>query len=190
MADLCSVADVRQFIQKPAADQNQDMILGWLITLASAEVERHAQREFTPSTAQTRVFVWRDGSLLDLAPYDIRTVTSVTLDPDIAPGTVVPAANYRLRPKPNRDGVYQWIEFRQDFLSDVEREVSIVGDWGFAAVPAEAKLATVVTTADWFRDKVAAFGTTFNEVTSRFEVPELLPAGAMSALSKIRRLTV
>lgn len=191
MPDLCSVADVRQVLQKPDADQNQDSILGWLITIASAEVERHAQREFTPTTAATRDFVWRHGAVLDLAPYDLRTVTTLTLDPDVAPGTVVPAANYRLRPKPNKDGVYQWVQFREDSLNGfVEREVRIVGDWGFATVPAEAKMATAITVADWFREKVAAFGTTFNEATQRFERPDLLPEGAMQALRTVRRLTV
>lgn len=190
MADLCDVASVRLFLQKPDGDQEQDAILGFLISHASAAIERHTRREFTPSTAQTRTFIWQHGTLIDLAPYDLRTVTSLRLDPDTTALTLT-GTSYRLRPKPNPDGTYQWVKMIDQSrytTTYFEREVEITGDWGFASVPADVEQACVVTVADWFRERVAAFGTRFNETTGQFEVPEALPRGATALLAPYKRI--
>jgi hypothetical protein len=198
-SDLCSVADVRAFLQKPDQDTEQDAILASVITRASKAIMRHTQREFAPPvTATARVFEvgadWYD-TILSLAPYDLRgTPTSVVIDSDLGGGSTLTAAEYRLMPKPNSDGVYTSIRLRPQSHSSAtwfsdRREVTITGNWGFATVPEDVKHCAVVTAADWFRRDVAAFSTTFAVDQDRFDVPQSLPVGVLGILDAYRRHT-
>ena len=193
--DLCSVAEVREFLQKPQGDQEQDAILGALITRASVAIMRECEREFAPtSTALARKFEigpdWAS-TILSLAPYDLRAATTVKLDTDLTPYTLS-TSEYRLGPKPNRDGTYTWIRLRPQSNATANwfpdfREVEITGNWGFAAVPDDVKHAAVVTSADWFRRDVAAFSTTFSTDTGDLEVPQSLPRGVLPILASYKR---
>lgn len=196
--DLCTVEDVRRVLQKPAGDTAQDQVISWLITRASRAITDHCRREFVPTASATREFVWSGGYVLSLAPYDLRSVTSVTLDSDLAVAdqTVLTADDYRLRPKPAPDGVYQWVELRRRYPTDrhwprsgewAEREVKIAGAWGFASIPEDVNLAAAVTVTDWFRERVAAFGARFNQETETVELPEALPSGVRAMLLPYKR---
>lgn len=163
--DLCTLADVRARMQKKGADVTQDALIASFIGPASAAIMRWTEREFAPQTnAVARVFEWpRDATLLSLAPHDVRVVTSVTVDTDVG---VVPitlsADEWRLYPKPNRDGVSHSIRLRP-FGVNVgrvaweNREVTITGDWGFPTIPVEAVQATAATVVHWMSTNVAAF---------------------------------
>lgn len=194
--DLCTVTDVRDFLQRPAADTVADAIIASLITRASVAIMREVEREFAPATSATaRKFeVGGDyaDTLLSLAPYDLRSVTSVKLDTDLSSPYTLTTAEYRLMPKPPRDGTYHSIRLRPQSVGTAlwfpdRREVEITGDWGFATVPNDVKHAAVVTAADWFRRDVAAFASTFSAETGDIEVPQSLPRGVLPILDRYRR---
>lgn len=195
--DLCSPEDVRLFLQKQPGETQNDPILGALITRASVAIMREVERQFAPTETGVahRFEVGADygATLLSLAPYDLRTVTSVKLDTDLASPYTLSTSEYRLGPRPNRDGVYTWIRLRPQnngtaqWFPDV-REVEITGNWGFSSVPEDVRHACVVTAADWFRRDVAAFGTTFSTETGELEVPQSLPKGIMPVLDRYRRM--
>jgi hypothetical protein len=171
-SDLTTLSAVRSFLQK--SDTNQDVIISSLITRASAAIQRYCQREFAPtSTGVTRHFEW-DGCYpwLDLAPYDLRTITTVQINTDDTPTTVT-SSQYRLFPYPNPDGVFTAL--RLDNLTSIgsprfrNSRIGITGDWGFAA-------------------EVSAFSGSFNVQTERFEFPEALPSAVRAGLDSWRRV--
>lgn len=177
--NLCTLGDVREYLQKPTADTQQDQVLRSLISRASRLITRYAEREFTPTTAATRVFR-PVGRTISLTPYDLRTVTSVTAD-----GTVLVEGDggYKLGPLPAFDGVYQSIRFEQTFKS-----VTVVGDWGFPTVPEDVRQACITTVGIWARRDVQAFTQTFNMDEARLERPEALPSQVKGLLSQYRTL--
>lgn len=192
--DLCSLSDVRSFLQKGGGDTAQDTIISSLITRASAAISRHAERQFAPTeTATTHTFEHefnRDG-FVDLAPYDLRTVTLIQIDTDTSAVTV-PASDYRLFPQPPADGVYTALRLnpkgRGSASSFRHAQIQITGDWGFAAVPEDVKHCAIVTTAIWLRRDVAAFSSTFKLDEDRVERPEGLPSSVRATLASWRRI--
>lgn len=192
---LVTVEDVRAFLQKPDPDTEQDRILSGLIDRASEAVITYTAREFAPiATSNQRLFYYCGNGVLDLTPYDLQVATTPTIvidSVDGAGGTTLVATEYQLYPRPAKDGVYNWLRINP--LSAygpsrrfAEREVAITGDWGWPSVPDDVKHWTAVTVADWFRERVAAFGTRFNPETQQLEVPEDLPAAARSGLNRYR----
>jgi hypothetical protein len=189
MADLVDLSEVREHLQKPDPDHEQDAILRSLISRASETITRYTRREFTPTEDATREFVWIAGHEIDLAPYDLRSVTTLTLDSDlpVASQTVLTTSQYRLRPKPAPHGVYQRIELVNTWPPRIGGEVKVEGDWGFLEVPNDVKHACLVTLATWFRADVAAFTTRFNPELEQLEIPQAVPAGVLAALAPYRR---
>lgn len=194
--DLCTLSEVRSFLQKPSTDTNQDAIISSLITRASLAIMRYCDREFAPaSTSTVRKFEWnpRNYGLLDLAPYDVRAVTLVRLDSDQTSPTTLTTDEYRLWPRPSRDGTYQALRIRPWSIvspswqfPDV-REVEVTGTWGFSAVPEDVKHTALVTVATWLRRDVAAFSQTFNISEDRVERPEFLPSAIARQLDHYKR---
>src|ERR1051326_7490864 len=105
--DLCILADVRAAMEIAASDTSLDARTSDLITTASREICDYAQREFAPATASaTRRFAVR-GRQADLAPYDLRAVTSMTFDPDATAVALTAHTDYELLPiGGDKDGLY------------------------------------------------------------------------------------
>lgn len=193
--DLCSLSEVRSFLQKTGGDTAQDTIIQSLITRASAAISRHAERQFAPTeTATTHTFEHefnRDG-FVDLAPYDLRTVTSVQIDTDTGTAGTLGTSEWRLFPQPPADGVYTAIRLVPTTRGGWSRfrhvQIQITGDWGFAAVPEDVKHCAIVTTAIWLRRDVAAFSSTFKLDEDRVERPEGLPSSVRATLASWRRI--
>lgn len=187
MADLTTLAAVRSFLQKGTTETGQDVIIGSLITRASRLIEAETGREFTPTTGQARTFVHREGRLLQVG--DLRSVTSIVLDTQLAASsqTTLASTDYALRPKPARDGIYQWVRL-PGYPGVVDREVTITGDWGFATIPDDVAHACIVTVAIWLRRDVAAFERTFSIEEDRLERPQALPSAVRSGLAHYRRV--
>jgi hypothetical protein len=190
---LVTVADVRNFLQKPDPDQEQDAIIGRLIESASEAVMTYAEREFAPESAPStaRQFYYCGNGILSLTPYDLQTLVSVKIDTtEGAGGTTLAATEYQLKPKPARDGVYNWLKLSpvtsQPSSRFAEREVTVTGTWGFPAVPDDVKHWTTVTVAEWLRLHVQAFSTTFNIDEQRLERPEMLPSAVRAGLRRYR----
>ena len=162
--ELCALADVRSLMQKKSADTAQDALITALIVPASKAIMKWCEREFAPtSTAVARVFEYPwEGEFLSLAPYDVRTVTSVVVDSDVGAGVTLAADEYRLWPRPARDGTFMAVRLRPLSVATGRvlfrnREVTVTGDWGFPSVPDEAKWATAMTVQHWLTVNVAAY---------------------------------
>lgn len=191
---LVSIADVRAFLQKQDPDTEQDAILSRLIETASKAVMTYTEREFAPIATNTqRLFYYRGSGVLNLAPYDLQSATTPVIQIDSANGsggTILGTDEYLLYPRPAKDGVYNWLRLNPFASSPssrfLDREVAITGSWGWPSIPDDVKHWTAVTVADWFREKVAAFGTFFNQETERIEIPEMLPAAARAGLNHYR----
>lgn len=153
--DLCTVANVREALELPAADTTRDNLIQSLISDFSRAIMRECDREFAPAATATRRFQVPAGSLyLDLAPYDLRTVTSLTMNPEASGGTALTATtDFQLMPVTTAQGPYQAIRFSNRLtsihVSQTAQDygytlVDINGAWGFASVPDDVKRACVI----------------------------------------------
>lgn len=194
--DLCSRDEVREFLQTPTEDTDQNAVIDSLIIRASAAIQRYCDRQFAPTeTAAAHSFeydpAWFRGTeaWIDLAPFDVRSVSQVRIDTDETAVTL-DTDLYRLYPVTARDGVYTAI--RIDPLSFGyrrfrKRRVEITGDWGFATVPPAVKHAAIATVAEWLRRDVSAFSTTFNIDQGETVMPEAFPREARLVLDLFKR---
>lgn len=197
-ADLCTLANVRAFIQKEATDTAQDPVISTLITSVSTQIIEWCCREFAPaSTAATRR-VKCDSTLVDLAPYDLRTATAVVLSPESASPVTLAATDYMLEPLNGATGgtyLHLRLSTALSLYSTTWQNfgyalVDVTGDWGFATIPEDVKQACIEAVAVRLRRDVAAFSTTFNLDESRMERPESLPASVCQALRQYKRMVV
>lgn len=197
--DLCTLGDVRQALQVPAADTEQDPMINRLITALSKAITRYCGREFVkpdPDSAATRRFELDVSQpWLDLSPYDARDPVSVRIDPEQAGGgtLLTEHEDYRWWPRPNPDGVFSAIRFvwlppalRH---GGVWRLVDVNSKWGFAAVPDDVKELCVLAVQIWLHQNVSAFSTTFSIDEGRLERPEHLPSAVRAGLASYRRET-
>ncbi len=184
--DLTTLDAVHALRQKHGVtDPDDDLLITSLITAASAEITKFTGREFVASTRpEAREFV-AAGSLVDLVPCDLRSVTKVEDVTDAAAPVVI--SGYRLRPKPARYGVYSWMEVPKLAPGS---EVAVTGLWGFAEIPEDVKHWAGITVVQWIRGDVAAFSTTFTVDDGRLQRPEALPSAVRSALCHYRRKPV
>lgn len=200
--DLCSRAEVRAFLELPASDTGRDALVDTTITAISAAIAEYTQREFTPTASATRRFALPVGNLsLDLAPFDLRTVTTLKLHPeDAAPETLAANSDYQLEPITNSHGVYTRVRFSALttlFNSDSARyfgrtQVEIAGAWGFASIPNDVKQAAVVAVASALRRDVPALdlGDILDnprELAPDRPVNYALPAASLRMLSPYKR---
>lgn len=190
--DLTTLAAAKAFLD--LGTNVRDTVVASEITRASRAITVHCQREFAPTDNQARAFAWDGAPTLDLAPYDLRAAAQIVVGTDDPPSqTVLAAADYRLRPKPNPDGVYQTIRVSRNPAlwlwpgrTFPEREVTVTGDWGFPAVPADVEHWTIVTVATWLRQSYAPFVEDTQE--SLIPEPHNLPWAAKAGLRHYRRI--
>lgn len=152
--DLCTVANVREALELPASDTTRDALIQTLVSDLSRAIIREYDREFAPAATATRRFQVPAGSLmLDLAPYDLRTVTSLTINPEVTGTVLTSPADYMLTPVTTQQGTYQAIRFSNRLtslhVSQTAQDygytlVDINGAWGFASVPDDVKRACVI----------------------------------------------
>lgn len=201
--DLCSLSDVRSFLELPASDTGRDSLISSTITPISDAITRYCQREFIPTASATRRFRLGVGSLqVDLNPYDLRSASSVTLHPETAsPLTLAADTQYQLHPITSPLAVYTSIRLAGNianlFQSDSGRyfgyaQIAVAGSWGFASVPEDVKRATVIAVASAIRKDVPALD--LNDVLSepRQLAPDrpinyALPAASLRMLGPFRR---
>ena len=138
-----------------ATDTSVDTKVDELISQASAQIMQYVNREFAPaSSGLTRRFRIGRSYRATLAPYDLRSVTSVTINPDGDSPQELATTDYELRPFVSRYGVYGWLHLSRVYaLSAPEimrfghAYVDIEGDWGFPYVPDDVRRACVITVA-------------------------------------------
>jgi hypothetical protein len=172
--DLASLEDVREQLQLQTIETEQDDVINALITAYSEEISRFCGRQFAPSEDDTTHRLrLRPGSTLDglyllqLAPYDLRTVASVQLHPETsAPVTLTEGLDFTTEPANPRDGIYTSLEIyplRITWTSNAAINfgfvnIDITGDWGFEEVPGPVRQACVLAVTGALRENVQAFG--------------------------------
>lgn len=185
-SDLCTVQEVRDYLQIPTGDTEQDTVIQALVTRASVAINHHCDRRFLPvETAAVKTFEYPGDGVLSVAPYDIQSVTLVRLDPDLSPPTTLAATQYRLFPYPATDGgVYSGLLLR---CIRGERLVEVTGTFGWSSIPEHVKQAAIVTVGTWMRRDVAAFSTVFKLDEDAVERPEALPSAVRGMLTDFKR---
>jgi hypothetical protein len=196
--DLVTLDAARDFLQFSDDAVELDGPLQDTITRASLAITRSTYgREFTPTTSTARVFEWDGCSRrVSLAPYDLRTATSVVMDSDSTSPTTLAATSYRLAPVPASFGVYTRLELAYDLslpapsVSWTRRRVQVTGDWGFAAVPADVQQACLLYVAAVIRRDVQAFGSALqpNSFGEGINEPEAFPPGVRGLLAPYMRM--
>lgn len=208
--DLCTLADVREFLELPTSDTSRDVRIQTSITQASEHIINDVKLELAPATAdQARAFLVDprkqvDGQvLLRLLPNVLRSVTTLKLHPEEASLTTTLDANtdYMLRPLEPSDGVYTDVRFLNGlsygstFYSGFDFcKAEIRGAWGYANVPTDVRNACIETVASWLRRDVAAFN--IDEIDDPRQLapnPALvysIPPSALKKLRPYRRLTM
>lgn len=197
--DLTTKAAVKLRLQIGTAQTGQDDVIDALVSAASKAILAYTDREFAPADAsETRVFPVRD-CVVDLAPYDLRTVATMTLHPEAPGGGTVLTANsdYALWPLQSPTGTYTQVRLYDGLsLDSTFRErfgfarLQIAGAWGFAAVPADVAEACIMQVAAWFRGGVSVFSQAFNPDEVTFERPEALTTAVRRLLDPYRRSAV
>jgi len=164
--DLCTLADVRASLEIPVADTSRDTLISTLITAASDAIMNETDREFAPVTASATHRFRIDGYRISLAPFDLRTVTTMTINPEGASPTVLAAnTDYQLQPIGAPSGTYTSVQL-SGFLASIYGSATlyaygyalldIAGAWGFPAVPTDVNRACVVTVGSWLRKDISA----------------------------------
>jgi hypothetical protein len=182
---LVSVEEVRDYTQSEARDL-EDETISILIEAATREFANHCEREFEPTDEEEeRTFLHTGGLFLDLAPYDVRSVSALTTGAETE--SPVLAGGYRLRPLPSKDGTYQRVRLAVD---PGECEVKVKGLWGFAEVPEDVKHLALATVTIWAKREIQVFERVYNLDSSFLERPHELPTAVEAGLSNYKRLVV
>ena len=201
-ATLCSLADVREYLELPSNDISRNQATETAIIAASAQIIREYEREFAPATTSAiRTFHYRPNGWgrLDLSPYDLRTVTTAKLHPEEAAPVTLTTTDYKLLPVGQYDGVYTHLQLSNQLTisSDLYQnfgivQVEIAGAWGFATVPTEVNRAAIVTVASWLRRDVSQFAGSLDLDDARALQPEAfvnfsIPPAARRLLAPFKR---
>ncbi len=168
---LVTLDEARQFVLNNPADNAMDRQLIKAIKEWSAVVKTFTRRQWLPlETAVTHKFSYPGYGMLPLAPYDLRTVTSIVVysnlptanqttlvagsptvlgDYELLPiGGAAPAATYRwLNFTPGPFGTYDWYWY-DGWQEERTCEVAITGNWGIGTIPEDVKLAVLIAVKD------------------------------------------
>lgn len=192
--DLCVVEDVVLQGRIGASGSTQSAeVIQELITTASGVIAEWTSREFAPpAAAATRILRYPGRGELSLSPWDLRVVTSLTIDTDTSTPTVLSTDRFRAVVGP--DGVIESIELPGigPAAGDRDRIVTVVGDWGFPAVPRTVKQACVVTVRAWLTREGGLGYQDDSEQAVAPGPPNIywLPASARRLLGPFRRIPI
>lgn len=201
---MTSLGAARVWVLRDENNASQDDLLAFHINGVSRAVARYCGREFFPVTAEERIFSYDGGGFLSLDPYDLRTATSITVTPaGSTDGWILDPASPDFKPEPRNktpEGTYLWIRMplvenpgawppnaRIGMMSDV----TILGDWGMAALPDDLEEA-VLMTVDWrYKNPtgsraVQTGGLSLDSYTPQGDVPRF-PPEAMAILDDLAR---
>lgn len=163
MADVDYVTTAEVKAQLEITTTSTDALIQALITAASLSLNQRLKRELTPQTEDATRTFRVDGRYVDLAPSDLRSATTVTLEPQTggSPTVLTAGTGYALRPPGGADQASTYtalkiaasVSLQSAFWQEFGyTELSILGDWGAwntASVPADVKRAAIVTVASW-----------------------------------------
>ena len=142
----------------------QDALINSLIPVVLPKVSNRYGCEFMPRVTEARTFDVRS-RLVELVGSDLRTVTTVVMDPNGTPRTLVEGTGYVLVPC-RLTGTYTEIRlsdalnFRSEYASRFGMmQIAITGEWGIwgtlADVPADIQEAAVECVLSWMQKPVS-----------------------------------
>jgi len=205
--NLTTRAAVQTFLE--STDSSRNDAIDSAIINASTAITRYCAREFISTASATRTFsvipTETRGPLgayrVDLAPYDLRTVSSAYLHYGTTAQVQLATADYLLRPENGTGGTYTEFLIRKsanvqsgDRIADFgTAELRIAGAWGFASIPADVSYACILTVAGWLRRDVPALEAGLDD--PRMMLPDQpmgrrIPGAALALLNPYRRIPV
>lgn len=192
--DLCTVAQVRAYMQHDATvGTDNDDLTQELITRASASIMDYTGREFatTASGSTSRSFLYYNGPdrVLNLTPYDARTVTQVELDADVDDSTILTdSAEWRLLPIPSKYGAYHALYLPNHSGTATGRVVTVTGTWGWPTIPSDIAQACIDTVVHWLKTQLPG-GTQIEDDRDRYG-PVQFPTAARAVMRRYRMVRV
>lgn len=162
--DLCTVAQAKTDLE--LTDTRYDALIGSLVSTASLAINRRCQREFAGQTNSVARDVRATGRWVDLAPWDLRSATSIVLDP-AGDNTTLTTSDYQLVAAPNAAGTSIAVELSRyvalpnaldKFGAYIVRVTGNWGAWTTATVPDDVRRACIVTVGAWMDRAVAEYG--------------------------------
>jgi hypothetical protein len=172
-ADYATLAELKRYLRIPPeddADTIDDAELQVALTAASRAVDRNTLRAFgVESTPVARVFTAklhdRASRRCEVRIDDLMTTTGlavkVDLDGTLEFATVVAATDFRLSPlNAAADGrPWEVIVFNRGAVVPTgEGAVQVTATWGWTAVPATIKKATLLQASRFYKRRDAPFG--------------------------------
>lgn len=175
--DLCTLAEVRLELEYPASDTTRDTLISSVITGVSRSIHTYAQREFKTETtgATTRRFMVSTGAYsVDMAPFDVRSVSAVVVHPEAAGSvTLTASTEFQLFPVTLVD-TYQTVKISPwvatMHVGDTPRRFGYTlvdvtsSTWGFLSVPDDVKRAALITVAANIDRRLDAYDTGANDL--------------------------
>ena len=159
---LCTLEQVKNAVGIDST--SDDVRIADLIMSATKTICNKYEREFVPQSSTVRTFRV-DKNLVDLAPYDLRSVSLVRLHPEAtSPTTLTASTDYCLLPiggdSYNSIRLGTGVTLESDFSDDFGfSQLEVTGTWGIWAseseVPEDVNRAAVVTVLSWLDRPVA-----------------------------------
>ncbi|MBM4418811.1 MAG: hypothetical protein FJ033_10935 [Chloroflexi bacterium] len=166
-ATLAELAEVRLALETDESDLAMDARILRALEVASELIPAEIERELVAVTDATRSRGIQ-GPWVDLCPWDLRTATTVTLDPGGDNRLLIAGQDYQLLPVGGSKigGTYTDLMLSDYIVLDAnstfskfgEVDLSIQGDWGFAAVPKVAREAAIACVRSWIRRSAPTSG--------------------------------
>lgn len=197
---LCSLAQVRNYLQKPGEDVAQDATILNFIARASRAIHNYTGREFSPlSTSEaTRIFDvggWarmREVEIGDLAamgssgsPVVVLDNTGATVD-SVAVADLATELQYLPLNRETFEPITR-LRFRPAGPSlSSSHQVQVTGTWGWPDIPSDVEHAAVVTVGKWMRKDVQAHTSTFADDAAPAPI-DSIPNQVKTMLSHYRR---
>lgn len=145
---LLDLLEARRYVFRDENDGSRDDILIDAVDAVSEAIWNYCEREFMQTNALARIFSVSRRGLIELAPFEIRNVTSVVLYTDraVADQRTLTTDEFQLLPiGTSRAGTYLEIRTIAPSISELQPgfgwEATVTGDWGMLAIPDSVKLA-------------------------------------------------
>lgn len=194
--DYCTLADMkaRLWPEGATADTLSDDIIESIISAASAQIDNFCGRRFwTTDTTETRYFTADDNEYL-WPDVDIISITSIAVDDDMsrAYATTLDTDDYDLLPanaalvgKP-----YSYIRISplsSERFPTHQNGVRITGYFGWSAIPASVKQATLLQAERLWKRRDAPFGIISNPAGGDMRLLEALDPDVQTLLYNYRK---
>ncbi|MEW6583477.1 MAG: hypothetical protein AB1416_12035 [Actinomycetota bacterium] len=203
--DLITVTEYKDAYNVSGTAKNGEIVAA--ITAASEAILAEVERELvkpgdTPATRRFELLPDRGERgtwVVDLTPYDARTITAATLHPESTAPVTLDPSQWRLTPANPRHGVYTAVELAATVnpAGDTLTRfgvclVDLTGTWGFAEVPAAAKRACIETVRAWVRNDPQGWSHAVDDPRPEGAVIQgtrHIPMSALRLLDPLRRYT-